>query len=48
VVKNPRSGQVVGWVAPVGMFRGAYERGRVRIVEDFASELSDRIEGALR
>ncbi len=39
-----RDGKVVGHVAPAGVFRSAYERGKIKVVEDFASELNDRIE----
>jgi hypothetical protein len=48
VVKNPYTGQVVGWIAPAGMFRAAYERGRVRVVDDFANELETRIGEVMR
>jgi hypothetical protein len=47
VLKNPRSGAVVGYVAPVGMFRAAYEKNRIQVVEDFGAELSRRIDEEL-
>lgn len=47
VVKNPKTGKVVGFVPPSGAFRGAYERNRDRVVETFADELAARIEKAL-
>lgn len=48
VLKNEKTGEAQLWIAPVGMFRAAYEHGRERVVDDFAKELEDRIEEALR
>ncbi len=43
-LKMPGSDKVVAHLAPLGMFRAAFERNRNQIVEDFASELRDRVE----
>ena len=40
-------GKVIGKIAPAAFLRRAYERGRVKVVDDFAAELSTRIEQEL-
>ncbi len=43
-VKFSKDGPIVGHVAPVGMFRAAYDRNRESVIEDFGEELKSRIE----